>query len=680
MAEPQIPPSGTPYRVLARKYRPSDFTQLIGQEALVRTLTNAFRSGRLAHAFMLTGVRGVGKTTTARIIARALNCVGPDGTGGPTIEPCGVCEPCRAIAEDRYVDVLEMDAASRTGIDDIREIIESVRYRPASARYKVYIIDEVHMLSRNAFNGLLKTLEEPPAHVTFIFATTDVRKVPITVLSRCQRFDLRRVDAATLVGHFGKIAERENISIEPEALSLIARAADGSVRDGLSLLDQAIAHAGEGQVAAEPVRAMLGLADRQATLDILDAVMAGDAAKALAVMGEQYTVGADPQVIVQDLLELVHWLTRLKVVPAAADAPEVAEVERVRGLALAQALAMPVLTRAWQMLLKGLAEVQTADAPLSAAEMVLIRLAYAAHLPTPDEAIRLLGGAGAGASPGAAAERGGPPGVQGAQARSSAAPGGAPASAVAPQGTPAPQGPATPGAHGADGRPPAQMRVASPAAGAASARRQPEADAQAAGDTRPVAVAPGPAPSAKPAPARFEDVVELAAAVKEGELYALLVNNVHIVRFEPGPDPGRIDFRPAEGAPGDLAQRLAKFLGTHTGRRWMVSVVNAEGQPTLAQVRTEDRARRKHDVSRHALVQAVMAAFPGAEISAVRDLAATEAPPVPSAPGPADDIGDLAFGAAAPAGYDDMMGDGWYPDDSPDDGPTEEWVEPGAED
>ncbi|MDA0676096.1 MAG: DNA polymerase III subunit gamma/tau, partial [Proteobacteria bacterium] len=408
MAEPPFSPSSRPYRVLARKYRPSDFSQLIGQEALVRTLTNAFRSGRLAHAFMLTGVRGVGKTTTARIIARALNCVGQDGKGGPTIEPCGVCEPCRAIAEDRHVDVLEMDAASRTGIDDIREIIVSVRYRPASARYKVYIIDEVHMLSRHAFNGLLKTLEEPPAHVTFIFATTDVRKVPITVLSRCQRFDLRRVDAATLVGHFGRIAERENVSIEPDALSLIARAADGSVRDGLSLLDQAISHAGDGLVAAEPVRAMLGLADRQATLDILEAVMAGDAAQALAIMGEQYTVGADPQVIVQDLLELVHWLTRLKVVPAAADAPEVAEAERVRGQALAQALAMPVLTRAWQMLLKGLAEVQTADAPLSAAEMVLIRLAYTTQLPTPDEALRLLGaGAGAGVSSGASPARGG---------------------------------------------------------------------------------------------------------------------------------------------------------------------------------------------------------------------------------------------------------------------------------
>src|SRR5471032_2898290 len=341
------------YRVLARKYRPTTFGELIGHDTLVRTLTNAFNSGRIAHAFMLTGVRGVGKTTTARIIARALNCIGPDGTGGPTMQPCGVCANCACILADRDVDVIEMDAASRTGIDDVRELIEGVRYRPVSARYKVYIIDEVHMLSEKAFNALLKTLEEPPPHVKFLFATTEIRKVPVTVLSRCQRFDLKRVPMDVLVAHFAGIAEKEKVEISPEALALIARAADGSVRDGLSMLDQAIAHGG-GVVDAAQVRDMLGLADRSRVLDLFEKVMRGDAQAMVSSLGEMHDSGADPAVILQDLLELTHWVTRLKVAPEAGAG--LADSERAQGMAMAQKLSMASLTRALTLLLKGLQE------------------------------------------------------------------------------------------------------------------------------------------------------------------------------------------------------------------------------------------------------------------------------------------------------------------------------------
>jgi len=391
-----------PYRVLARKYRPQTFAEMIGQEALVRTLRNAIASGRLAHAFMLTGVRGVGKTTTARILARALNCIGPDGQGGPTVSPCGVCEACRGIAEDRHPDVLEMDAASRTGVSDIRELIEGVRYRPVSARYKIYIIDEVHMLSTAAFNALLKTLEEPPSDVKFIFATTEIRKVPVTVLSRCQRFDLRRVELDVLSGHFAAIAQKEGIGIEDGALRLVARAADGSVRDGLSILDQAIALAGTdsegGTVTEESVKGMLGLADRDQALDLFDAVMRGDPAAALDRLAGLHGVGADPVVIIQDLLELTHFLTRLKVAPEAVAASGLSDAELARGREISSRLGIAALARAWQGLLKGLQEVQTAPQPLQAAEMVLIRLAHMAELPPPAELIRQArdGGGGGG--------------------------------------------------------------------------------------------------------------------------------------------------------------------------------------------------------------------------------------------------------------------------------------------
>ncbi|MFP4004236.1 MAG: DNA polymerase III subunit gamma/tau, partial [Alphaproteobacteria bacterium] len=386
--------NGGAYQVLARKYRPQTFDDLIGQEAMVRTLSNAFAADRIAHGFILTGVRGVGKTTTARIIAKGLNCVGPDGAGGPTVKPCGECEFCTAIAESRHVDVLEMDAASRTGIDDIREIIESVRYRPAAARYKVYVVDEVHMLSRQAFNGLLKTLEEPPPHVKFIFATTEIRKVPVTVLSRCQRFDLRRIEADRLAAHLKAVTEAEGAQAEADALALLARAAEGSARDALSLLDQALAHGtrsgGAIALSEEDVRAMLGLVDRARVIDLMERLFEGDAPGALGELRAQYDAGADPITVLNDLLELTHWLTRLKVVPQAADDAGVSEVERTRGSALAEKLSMPVLTRAWQMLLKGLQEAQSAPHALAAAEMVLIRLAYAATLKTPEELARAL--------------------------------------------------------------------------------------------------------------------------------------------------------------------------------------------------------------------------------------------------------------------------------------------------
>src|ERR1044071_6126216 len=392
--------SATGYRVLARKYRPQTFAEVIGQEAMVRTLSNAIAEGRIAQAFILTGVRGVGKTTTARIIARALNCIGADGNGGATIAPCGECVRCRSIAEDRHVDVIEMDAASRTGVDDIRDLTEGVRYRPVSARYKVYIIDEVHMLSKNAFNALLKTLEEPPPDVKFVFATTEVNRVPVTVLSRCQRFSLRRVPVEQLIEHYRKVAEGEGIAISPAALGLIARAADGSVRDGLSLLDQAIALCGES-IEEAAVRDMLGIADRGLVFDLFETVLEGDAAGALDRMDSLYQGGADPITVVQDLLDLTHFVTRLKLAPEAGSGDPLEEGDRTRAKPLAETLSMPVLTRAWQMLLKGIEEVQQASSPIQAAQMLLVRLAYVADMPVPADLVRALkeGGAPAALDP-----------------------------------------------------------------------------------------------------------------------------------------------------------------------------------------------------------------------------------------------------------------------------------------
>ncbi len=547
-----------PYRVLARKYRPIDFTTLVGQEAMVRTLRNAIATGRIAHAFMLTGVRGVGKTTTARIISRALNCVGPDGTGGPTVDPCGVCEHCVSIQEDRDVDVIEMDAASRTGVADARELIEGVRYRPVSARYKVYIIDEVHMLSNQAFNALLKTLEEPPPHVKFVFATTEIRKVPVTVLSRCQRFDLKRVPQDVLVAHFGKIAELEKVEISPEALALVARAADGSVRDGLSMLDQAIAHGG-GVVDAAQVRDMLGLADRSRVMELFEKTMRGDAPAVVAGLGEMHDAGADPVVILQDMLELTHWVTRLKVAPEAGAGN--ADSERAQGLAMAGKLSMASLTRAWSMLMRGLQETLTAPSPVRAAEMALIRLCYAADLPSPSDALKALQGGG---TPAAAPSAAPPPRGGG---------GGGAAVRLAPQ--------------------PASIVAPQPAS----------------------AVAPQPAQAAPlPNPRSFTEVVALFEARREPRLVNSLMHHVHEVRCEPG----LIEFRPEPTAPTDLASRLSELLGKWTGRRWIASVSSAEGKPTLSQQKTANADTLRSKAEADPLVQAILKTFPGAKLETVR--------------------------------------------------------------
>ena len=605
--QPEGSAQGHHYRVLARKYRPSTFSRMIGQEAMVRTLTNAIAAGRLAHAFILTGVRGVGKTTTARILARGLNCIGPDGTGGPTADPCCVCENCRAIAEDRHVDVLEMDAASRTGVNDIRELIDGVRYRPVSARYKVYIIDEVHMLSNNAFNALLKTLEEPPEHVKFIFATTEIRKVPVTVLSRCQRFDLRRVEMEALTRYFGEIAETEKAAIAPAALALIARAADGSVRDGLSLLDQAIALA-EGEVTDAQIREMLGLADRTQLFDLFDRVMRGDAAGALALVADMYHAGADPVVLLQDLLELTHWLTRIKIVPQTADGPAVPEAERVRGRAMAQALSMGALARTWQMLLKGLGEAQAAPAPLQAAEMVLIRLTHAADMPTPAELVQQLQSQGGGQANGGEPRPGAARPAPAAPAPSGASPStpAAPSSFVA----------ASPIRGGDSGRDIPQNRPRAALAVGGVAYGTPAADQDIADPGIPEAVEADAEAASLPDPQGFPEVVALCAQRREAILHAHLLNSVHLVRFEPG----RIEFRPTDNAPPNLANRLGASLTAWTGRRWVVSVSREGGEPTLAEQAAAAAERDRQAVLAHPLVAAVMQRFPGATIDAIRDL------------------------------------------------------------
>jgi DNA polymerase-3 subunit gamma/tau len=589
------------YRVLARKYRPATFADLIGQDAMVRTISNAFESGRIPQAWILTGVRGVGKTTTARILARALNYELPDGSiTGPTIDMPVLGVHCQAIMESRHLDVIEMDAASHNSVDDVRQINDAIRYAPVSARYKVYILDEVHMLSGAAFNALLKTLEEPPPHAKFVFATTEIRKVPITVLSRCQRFDLRRIDAGLLVQHLQCIAAKEEIAAEPEALALIARAAEGSVRDALSLFDQAIAHAA-GPVRGEDVRQMLGLADRTRVIDLFEALMRADLARALQELREQYDAGADPAMVLGDLAEFTHFVTRIKAVPVLAEDVSLTETERTRGRAFASKLSMRVLSRTWQMLLKGLEEVAAAGRPLAAAEMILVRIAYAADLPTPDEAIRSLGDAARGNGAGVATA----PSLSGSS-------------------------PAAPRAEAPRGAGTTRAALASAATLSATA-------------AVPAASQPAARSETTSAPARalrsFEELIALTGEKRDLSLKSALERDVRLVRFEDG----RIEIGLEPSAPKTLTGDLSKKLSDWTGRRWMVIVSADPGAPTLHAQAQSRKAELKDGVRADPLVQAVLTRFPGAEIVDVRPpagepIALDETPfDAPGEPGRADD-------------------------------------------
>jgi DNA polymerase III subunit gamma/tau len=573
------PREGMGYRVLARKYRPATFDDLIGQEAMVRTISNAFETGRIPQAWILTGVRGVGKTTTARILARGLNYELPDGSvTAPTVKMPVLGLNCQAIMESRHVDVLEMDAASHNGVDDIRQINDAVRYAPVNARYKVYILDEVHMLTPQAFNALLKTLEEPPPHAKFVFATTDIVKVPVTVLSRCQRFDLRRVEAGVLVAHLEGILAKEGVAAEPEALALIARAAEGSVRDSLSLLDQAISHA-TGAVRAEDVRQMLGLADAGRIIDLFDALMRGDAARALGELRSQYDSGADPFVVLTELAEFTHFVTRVKVVPSVAEDRSLSEVERKRGREFAAGLSMRVLSRTWQMLFKGLTEVKEAPRPIAAAEMVLVRIAYAADLPPPDEVIRSLTDTAPRATP--------------ARAGGAAAPSSAPVSYSEP------------------------VRASARPAVVSAAMPQPRDPVGRAAETAPATLAFS----------RFADLIAFADERRDLPLKTLLERDVRLVHFEDGKLEVALEPSASKALIGDLARKLTAL----TGRRWMVVVSAEAGQPTL---KAQAQARRTEfiaGVQNDPVVQTVLARFPGAQIVAVREPDRSMAPATASA-------------------------------------------------
>jgi DNA polymerase-3 subunit gamma/tau len=562
-----VPAEPPAYRVLARKYRPASFQDLIGQDAMVRTISNAFESGRIPQAWILTGVRGVGKTTTARILARALNYELPDGSvKEPTIHMPVTGVHCQAIIESRHPDVLEMDAASHNSVDDVRQINDAIRYAPMSARYKVYILDEVHMLSGAAFNALLKTLEEPPPHAKFIFATTEILKVPVTVLSRCQRFDLRRVDAAVLVKHLEGTAAKEKVEIEPAALALIARAAEGSVRDSLSLLDQAIAHAA-GPVRAEDVRQMLGLADRVRVVDLFEALMKGDVAAALRELREQYDIGADPAVVLSDLAEFTHFVTRVKVVPAVSEDVSLSEAERTRGRAFAAQLSMRVLSRAWQMLLKGISEVQASGRPVAAAEMVLVRIAYAADLPTPDEVVRSLSENGGGTVPTHPQGNGGT--VQ--------------AQSYAPRYE-APRG--------------------SPRSSAAVSPR-PADD--------PVARHEKPTATPTLSIATFEELIALAVDKRDITVKMALERDVRLVRCEDG----QLEIALESTAPKTFVHDLQRKLTGWTGKRWIVVVSKEQGAPTIRALAEAQQAEIERGVQTDPLVQAVLNRFPGAKIVGV---------------------------------------------------------------
>ncbi|EJF91275.1 DNA polymerase III subunit gamma/tau [Bartonella tamiae] len=622
------------YRVLARKYRPQNFDDLIGQEPMVRTLTNAFEAGRIAQAWMLTGVRGVGKTTTARILARALNYK-TDTIDKPTIALNVMGEHCQAIMEGRHVDIIEMDAASHTGIDDIREIIEQIRYRPVSARYKVYIIDEVHMLSTQAFNGLLKTLEEPPAHVKFIFATTEIKKVPITVLSRCQRFDLRRIESKTLIDHLSQIIEKEQLDAEEEALAMIARAGEGSVRDALSILDQAIAH-GEGHVKAQTVRSMLGLADRAQVIDLFEKIMSGDIGPALQNMRNQYDAGADPLVILGELADFNHLVTRLRFTPEMAEDISLIEEERQRGLNFSQKLSVPILSRNWQMLLKGMQEVESASNPLQAAEMLLIRLTHAADLPPLEETLKKL-----------EAERLNPSKILGNARRTEQAikqkrqkdslhnqshNGFNPPQSLThheqkneqtlrqqisendvsiqlvtqtsallkPEHTPSTEGKIE------------TDRVIDTALSCDQDEKSVSGNTAVYGDND--LEEDNKKKEQESSLHSLQDIVRLADENDDIHFKLLVKEYVRLVSFQNG----RIEFEPAEGAPRVFAQDMAKKLREWTGERWTVSVVNEGGSATLREEEDAARARLLSHAEADPDIAKILQTFPGSKVVDVR--------------------------------------------------------------
>ncbi|TDR95905.1 DNA polymerase III subunit gamma/tau [Enterovirga rhinocerotis] len=579
-APPSAQPAPTPYRVLARKYRPQTFADLIGQEAMVQTVRNAFAANRIPQAWMLTGVRGVGKTTTARILARALNYDTGEPGSGPSIDMPDLGIHCRAIMESRHVDVLEMDAASHTGVENIRQITDAVRYAPVQARYKVYVIDEVHMLSTAAFNAFLKTLEEPPPHAKFVFATTEIRKVPVTILSRCQRFDLRRVESATLIAHLDRICRAEAVEAEPEALAAIARAAEGSVRDSLSLLDQAVAH-GAGAVTAIGVRDMLGLADRSQVIDLFEAAMRGDVPGAFAVLRAGWDAGADPRQMMEDLAAFTHLVTRIKLVPDAADDPSLTEAERLRGREFAGRLPVRALSRAWQILLKAVPEVGAAQRPLATAEMALVRLAYAADLPSPDEVLRSLRG-----------EASAPP-TNGGGGGGRAPSGGFSGSLAMARTEPAP------------------MRMDAVPTTAPRLQAVPRTDA-------PPAAVPVPAPQTEAVVLRrFEDVVALAGENRDVMLKTALERDVRLVQFEDG----RIEIALEPTARQTLPGELTTALQAWTNRRWVISLSKEASAPTIAEERTRRETERRQDATNHPLVQAVLSSFPGAKVVDVRERA-----------------------------------------------------------